>query len=94
MVYGIIPTSIKLEPTLKERVKKLAEATQRKPHALMKEAIILYLKREEKIEQLRQEIVARWDAVTHGKTINHMNISAWLDTWGTDKETERPSCKD
>ncbi len=87
-IYGIIPTSIKLDPVLKDRVKKLGKIKQRTPHAIMKEAICLYLEREEKIECLTQQITARWQARADKPLISHSSTCAWLATWGTSKENE------
>jgi predicted transcriptional regulator len=88
MVYGVIPTSIKLEPALKGRIKKLGAIQKRTPHAIMKEAICLYLAQEEKHERLVHEITKRWRAIENNNTIDHSAISVWLATWGTDNENE------
>jgi predicted transcriptional regulator len=91
MVYGIIPTSIKLEPALKGRIKKLGEVKQRKPHAIMKEAICIYLEHEEKNERLLQEITQRWRAAESNNTIDHNAVCNWLTTWSTDNKSENPA---
>ena len=43
---SIRPVSLKLDQAEHDRLKSLAEARQRKPHFLMKEAIHQYLDRE------------------------------------------------
>lgn len=54
-------TSIKLDPAIKERVQRLADAQRRSAHWVMKEAIEEYVEREEKQEQLRAELTTRWE---------------------------------
>lgn len=51
----IRPVAIKIEPDIKERVKRLAEARHRTPHWLMREAIRQFVEREEKRETFRQD---------------------------------------
>ncbi len=83
---------VKLEPEIKERLDRLGEIKHRKPHWLMKEAIVRYLEQEEYNEQLKQETVARWQEAESGKVVSDQAVMQWLDTWGTDDESDRPLC--
>lgn len=56
----IRPVTIKIEPEMKERVKRLADARHRTSHGLMREAISQYLDREENREAYRQEAIHAW----------------------------------
>ncbi|MDP1605970.1 MAG: ribbon-helix-helix protein, CopG family [Rhodocyclaceae bacterium] len=58
----LCPVSLKLEQAEHERLKSLADARNRKPHFLMKEAIRQYLDREEARESFKQEALASWQA--------------------------------
>ena len=49
------PVAIKLDPEIKERLKRLAGARHRTSHWLMREAIVQFVVREEKREALRQD---------------------------------------
>ena len=49
------PVAIKIDEDTQARVKRLAEARQRTPHWLMREAITQYVEREEKREAFRQD---------------------------------------
>jgi predicted transcriptional regulator len=51
---------LKLDSTIKERVQRLASARRRSPHWIMREAVELFVEREEKREQLRQDALAAW----------------------------------
>ena len=56
------PVAIKLDPDIKARIKRLADARQRTSHWLMREAIRQYVEREEQREAFRQEAIAAWEA--------------------------------
>jgi len=77
---------IKLDDETRDRLKALAEARRRSAHWLMKEAIGQYLQREEEIERRNRDADAAWDEYrVTGKSVSHEDMSAWLDSWGTDK---------
>lgn len=57
---GAFTTSLKLDPELRDRLRRLAEARPRMPHWLMREAIAQYLAREEARERLRADALAAW----------------------------------
>lgn len=87
------PVSIKLDPPDQERLKTLAEARQRKPHFLMKEAIRQYLDREEQRESFRREALDSWrEYQEDGLHLTGEEATGWLDTWGTPTETGAPAC--
>jgi predicted transcriptional regulator len=56
------PMVIKIDEDTRARVKRLADARQRTPHWLMREAITQYVDREEKREAFRQDTLKAWDA--------------------------------
>lgn len=87
------PVSLKLDQAEHDRLKSLAEAKQRKPHFLMKEAISQYLDREEARESFKREAMASWQEYREtGQHLSAEQVSAWLDTWGSDKEKAMPPC--
>ncbi len=71
-------TSLKLDPAMKDRVKRLADLTQRSPHWLMKQAIEQYVEREEKREALRAELESR--AREYDETGLHLTFEE-VDDW-------------
>lgn len=86
-------TSIKLDDQLKSRVRHLAEARQRSPHWIMREAIEQYVVREEAQESFRQEALAAWRNYQEtGRHITGDEAREWLKSWGTDEEQEAPDC--
>ncbi len=88
-------TSVKLDDELKKRIQYLADARHRTPHWIMREAIRNYVAREEAKENFKQEAVASWKAYQEtGRHLTGQEVHNWLNTWGTEKETELPPCHD
>jgi len=86
-------TSLKINDTLKSRVQHLARLRDRSPHWIMCEAIEQYVQREEARESFKQEAQASWTAYQEtGRHLTGQEARAWLQTWGTDNETELPEC--
>jgi predicted transcriptional regulator len=86
-------TSLKIDDTLKERIQRLANLRQRTAHWIMREAIAQYIEREEARERFKQEALASWTAYQEtGRHLTGEEIRAWLNTWGTETETEIPVC--
>jgi predicted transcriptional regulator len=86
-------TSVKLDDELKKRIQHLADVRQRSSHWIMREAIRDYVEREEARESFKQEAMASWTAYQEtGQHLTGQEARDWLDTWGTDKETEVPEC--
>lgn len=86
-------TSIKLDDDMKGRVRHLAEARQRTPHWIMREAIAQYVEREEKREALRRDTVQAWEEFQQtGRHATAEEVDRWLESWGTDDELPAPEC--
>ena len=86
-------TSVKLNEDLKKRVQHLTDVKQRSAHWVMREAIRDYVEREEARENFKQEALASWKAYQEtGRHLTGQEVSDWLNTWGTDKETSAPKC--
>ena len=86
-------TSIKLDDEMKSRIKHLAAIRNRSAHWIMREAIRDYVEREEARESFKQEALASWVAYQEtGRHLTSEETGDWLDTWGTDEETEIPRC--
>jgi predicted transcriptional regulator len=87
------PVAIKIDADTKERVKRLADARNRTPHWLMREAIRQYVDREEQREALRQSALRAWDAYrTHGAHVTQAEADAWLAKLEAGKDAEPPEC--
>lgn len=89
----IRPIAVKIDQDTRDRIKRLAEARQRTPHWMMKEAITQYLEREEKREALRQDAINAWKEYQNtGMQVGAEEVTAWLETWSEDDEQSAPVC--
>lgn len=87
------PVAIKIDADTKDRVKRLANARNRTPHWLMREAIREYVDREEKREAFRQSAIRAWnDFRTHGAHVTQAEADAWLAKLEAGKDVEPPEC--
>ena len=87
------PVAIKLDEDTKDRVKRLAEARQRTPHWLMREAIAQYVDREEKREAFRQDTLKAWANFRDtGLHVTADEADAWLGQLEDGKDVDPPTC--
>lgn len=86
-------TSIKLDPTLKDRVARLASARRRSSHWLMREAIAEFVDREEKREALDRDTVAAWEEYERtGLHLTGEEVDAWLARVEAGEDCPPPEC--
>ena len=87
-------TSLKLDETLKARVRRLAEAQRRSSHWMMREAIQQYVEREEKRQSFVAEAIDSWRAYQEtGRHHTGAETDEWLARWGTGDETALGPCR-
>lgn len=92
-IAGVRPLSVKLDPEVHERVKRLAEARQRSTHWLMREAIQQYVDREEKREAFRQDARRAWEEYqATGRHVTFEEADAWLARLEAGEDAEVPDC--
>lgn len=71
---------IKLDESIRKRLKALGVIRKRSPHWLMCAAIESYLEREEHYEQQKREDMERWENYQlTGKAIQHDVAAKWLN---------------
>lgn len=90
---GPTTTSLKLSPELKERVRKLAEARDRSPHYVMREAIEEYIGREELREAAWRDAIDAWEEFERtGLHATGEEVKAWLAKLAAGEDAEPPEC--
>ncbi|WP_294289048.1 CopG family ribbon-helix-helix protein [uncultured Sphingomonas sp.] len=88
-------TSLKIDDSTKDRIRRLADARERTPHWIMREAIREYLEREEARESFLADAMAAWkDYRETGRHVAGDDTLAWLATWGTADERPAPPYRD
>ncbi len=87
------PVAIKLDPDVRDRIRRLADARQRTAHWLMREAIQQYVEREEKREAYRQTAIRAWNEYqATGLHVTQEEADAWLAKLEAGDEAEAPEC--
>lgn len=87
------PTTIKIDQSIKDRVKRLADARQRSASGLMIEAIREYVEREEKREAFRQDGIRAWNEYqATGLHVTLEEADAWLAQLENGHDVEPPAC--
>lgn len=90
---SIRPTSLKIDPDIKERVQRLADVRHRSSHWLMLEAIRQFVEREEKREAFRQDGMKAWSEYqTTGLHVTLDEADAWLAKLESGIDEEPPEC--
>jgi predicted transcriptional regulator len=88
------PVAIKIDEDTKSRVKRLADARQRTPHWLMREAISQYVDREEKREAFRQDSLQAWAAFrATGQHVTADQADVWLAQLEQGNDVDPPACR-
>jgi len=88
------PVAVKIDPDIKDRLKRLADARHRTPHWLMREAIEQYVAREEKREAFRQDGIKAWEEYQRtGRHVTADEADAWLAQLEQGQDTEPPECR-
>ena len=85
--------SVKLDDAMRERIQSLADSKQRSAHWVMREAIRTYVEKEEARLSFDEAALASWkDYQETGLHLTGEEVFAWMETWGTDEETDAPTC--
>ena len=87
------PVSVKLDPETKAKLEHLAQARDRSPHWMMREAITQYVEREERKEAFRRDTLDAWQEYQEtGLHVSLDKADQWLAGWGTETEGGVPRC--
>ena len=81
--------SVRLNPQVKRRLARLANASGRSSNFLISDAVESYVADQ---ERLLAEIRQSDRHIKSGHYIRHEDVKAWLLSWGTDKELPPPKC--
>ena len=90
---NIRPTTLKIDPETKTRIKRLADVRHRSSHWLMLEAIRQYIDREEKREAFRQDGIKAWNEYqATGLHVTMEEADAWLSNLESGLDEAPPEC--
>jgi RHH-type transcriptional regulator, rel operon repressor / antitoxin RelB len=81
--------TVRLDASLKDKLENLAKNTQRSKSWLAAAAIAAYVEQESwQIQSI--EAALQQAECPETEWIDHEDVSAWLNTWGTENETTAP----
>jgi RHH-type rel operon transcriptional repressor/antitoxin RelB len=83
--------TIRLDEQTKERLDRLAESVARSKSYLVTRALQDYLELNEWQVKAIKKALSKADS-PDAKLAAHEDVSAWLETWGTENEKEPPQC--
>lgn len=90
---AIQSTTLKVDQSIKDRVKRLAEARHRTPHRVMLDAIYEYVEREEKREIFRQDGIRAWNEYqVTGLHSTFEEADTWLAELENGEDAAPPAC--
>jgi predicted transcriptional regulator len=90
---AVRPVAVKLDEATRTRLQKLAEARDRTPHWILREAVAEFLDREEKREAFRQSALEAWQEYElTGLHVTHSEADAWLVRLEGGEICEPPEC--
>lgn len=91
---AIHSTTLKVEQSIKDRVKRLAIVRHRTPHRVMLDAICEYVEREEKREVFRQDGIRAWNEYqVTGLHVTLEEADGWLAQLENGEDVALPVCR-
>jgi predicted transcriptional regulator len=90
-VTGELMLGVRLDEQLENRLAILAKKTQRSKSFLAKEALTLYIEKEERKQHENELTVARWEEYQEtGEAVANGDMMEWLASWGTEQDKPCP----
>jgi len=83
-------TSIRLQPDIEKMLIETTEKLQRSKNWLINQAIKEFVEKQSLESQRWQETLQALDSIQSGKAVEGDKVYAWLESWGTDDEQEKP----
>jgi len=82
---------VRLDEQLEARLSELADKKHRSKSYITKEALKRYINEEEIKELENRETLKRWEHYQEtGEVTSNDDMVHWLDTWGTEQESQCP----
>jgi predicted transcriptional regulator len=93
MTITIQPMSIRLEPTEREILRKIAVREKRTAHSLAIEGVRAIIRQKERDHAFNQSCLDSYNNFLEtGLHVTHDEVSAWMDSWGSENELPMPTC--
>jgi len=83
-------TSIRLQPEIESPLESLAKKLDRSKNYLINQAIKEFIERKNSDEQRWSETMEAISSVKTGKVVAEKDVNTWLESWGSENETNPP----
>ncbi len=83
-------TSIRLQPEIESPLESLAKKLDRSKNYLINQAIKEFIERKNSDEQRWSETMEAIASVKSGKVVAEKDVNTWLESWGSENETNPP----
>lgn len=85
--------SVEIDPDIRDRLKRLADASHRTEQGLVRDAITEFVEREERRSAFRQDAVEAWNEfLSNGLHATGAEADAWLKRLESGDDAEPPAC--
>ena len=92
-MLSVVNASVKMSPTLRERIQNLAKVRKQSAHAVMLQALETFVSREERREAWRQEGIAAWEEYKQtGLHLTQEELESWANNISQGERTPMPKC--
>lgn len=83
-------TSFRLDDDLENQLNKIAQNMSRSKSWIINDALRRYIASEEKKQQMLRDTEEALADLEAGRVVSGEEVMQWLETWGTDHETQAP----
>ena len=84
-------TSVRLQPELEKSLDEVAGKLQRSRNWVINQAIKEFLSKENLQERRWHDTLQALDSLNKGHIIDGTEVHSWLQSWGTESESEKPN---
>jgi len=84
-------TSIRLNPEIEKPLKNLTQKLDRSKNYLINQAVTEFVMRQEMEQDRWQDTLEALQGVKNSRFIDGNIVDKWLDSWGSDDETQPPN---
>jgi predicted transcriptional regulator len=82
----------RVDTALKNKFEAIAKSQGKNSSHLLREFMVDFINRHEEREKRRAETLLAIESIEAGRYIDGDQVFAWLDSWGTETESDAPEC--
>ncbi|MGE4290615.1 MAG: hypothetical protein AB7E32_00270 [Desulfovibrio sp.] len=83
----------RVDTALKNKFEAIAKSQGKNSSHLLREFMVDFINRHEEREKRRAETLLAIESIEAGRYIDGDAVFAWLDSWGSETESDAPACE-